>query len=77
MENIGFYVSATDGAKFFPMFGPIDTKAGAEAVVDGVRRLAQKIDASGRSDFMGWGVSKITTPNALPMGRFNKMVGVQ
>lgn len=77
MENIGFYVTATDAGKYFPMFGPVDTKAGAEAIVEPVSRLARKIDPSGRADFMGWGVTKITTPNALPMGRFNKMVGVQ
>lgn len=75
--NQGFYVSATDAGKYFPMFGPIDTKAGAEALVDKVSWLARKIDPSGRADFMGWGVMKVTTPNALPMGRINKMVGVQ
>lgn len=74
MENIGFYVTATDAGRYFPMFGPLDTKAGAEACVGSVSWLARKIDPTGRADFMGWGVTKITTPNALPDGRFNKMV---
>lgn len=74
MENVGFYVTATDGVKFFPIFGPVDTKEAAEAIVAPVSWLARKIDPTGRADFMGWGVTKVTTPKALPMGRFNKMV---
>ena len=34
--NIGFYVTAMDGGnKIFPFFGPIDSKAGAEARAKG------------------------------------------
>lgn len=74
MDQVGYYVTATDAGRYFPMFGPLETKEAAEAVVSPVSWLARKIDPTGRADFMGWGVSKITTPNALPMGRFNKMV---
>ena len=73
MDAVGFYVTATDGRKYFPMFGPVDTKEAAEAIVDSVSMLARKIDPTGRADFMAWGVSKITMPE-LPMGWFNKRV---
>lgn len=75
--NIGFYVSAMDGSKPFLMFGPLDTKADADDRVDAIRFKASDLDASGRAWFMAWGVTKVTTPNALPLGRINKMVGVQ
>lgn len=75
--NTGFYVSAMDGSKPFLMFGPLDTKDDADTKVSSVSWLARNIDPTGRADFMGWGVTKVTTPNALPVGRFNKMVGVQ
>jgi hypothetical protein len=75
--NVGFYVSAMDGSKPFLMFGPLDTKDDADGKVDGVKDKALKLDGSGRAWFMAWGVTKVTTPNALPVGRLNKMVGVQ
>ena len=29
-DSVGFYVTATDGRKYVPMFGPVDSKADAE-----------------------------------------------
>lgn len=73
--NIGFYVSAVDGTKRFPtMLGPFDSKDAADAMVKPALDRAYALDA--RAWFMAWGVTKVTTPNDLPVGKLNKYMEV-
>lgn len=74
MENVGFYVTAIDAGRVFPMLGPLATKEAAEEKVKAALDRAMELDTSGRAWFMAWGATKITTPNPLPEGRLNKFM---
>lgn len=68
--NEGFYVSAFLGSKGpFLFFGPVDSKEAAEAKVQPVRNKAEDLDP--RAVWAAFGVTKVTTPNALPVGKIN------
>ncbi len=70
VANIGYYVSSFYGSKGpFLFFGPLDTKEAAEAKVDAVSKRAEELDP--RAAFAAFGVTKVTSPNALKPGKMN------
>ena len=69
-----FYVTARDGDQTFPLAGPYETKAEAEAKVDEARGIAMDFDRNtqaGRAAFMAYGVTKLTArlPRRSSLGR--------
>ena len=69
-----FYVTARDAGKTYPLAGPYDSKADADAKVDEVRKIAMDFNRNsqaGRAAFMAYGVTKLTArlPRRSALGR--------